>query len=96
MLKAQAPQWARNVQERSGASLAATLYFPAPQIADGAVPTMCRLFVMVVHAFGLEHLHAVGPFIHRVVNESVWLHDYTVHVGLLLFVRAPLDLSPSA
>ena len=38
---------------------------------------ICLLFVMVVHAFGLEHLHAVGPFIHRVVNESVWLHDHT-------------------
>ena len=93
MLKAQAPQWARNVQERSGASLAATLYFPAPQIADGAVPTMCRLFVMVVHAFGLEHLHAVGPFIHRVVNESVWLHDYTwaycySYELLLIYLRA--------
>ena len=77
VLKTQTPQWARNVQERSNASLAATLHFPSRQIADGSVPMICHLFVMVVHAFGLEHLHAVGPFIHRVVNETVWLHDYT-------------------
>ena len=91
VLKTQTPQWARNVQERSGASLSATLYFPAPQIADGAVPVICHLFVMVVHAFGLEHLHAVGPFIHRVVNESVWLHDYTwsyAYELLLIYLKA--------
>ena len=91
VLKTRTPQWARNVQERSGASLAATLYFPAPQIADGAVPMICHLFVMVVHTFGLEHLHAVGPFIHRVVNESVWLHDYTWSYSyelLLIYLKA--------
>ena len=91
VLKTLTPQWARNVQERSGASLSATLYFPAPQIADGAVPMICHLFVMVVHAFGLEHLHAVGPFIHRVVNESVWLHDYTwshSYELLLIYLKA--------
>ena len=52
---------------------------------------ICHLFVMVVHAFGLEHLHAVGPFIHRVVNESVWLHDYTwsyAYELLLIYLKA--------
>ena len=55
---------------------------------------MCHLFVMVVRAFRLEHLHTAGPFIHRVVNESVWLHDYTCGLNaysyelLLIYLRA--------
>ena len=77
VLRSQAPVWARSVQEKAGATMAAALHFPAAEIADAAVPMMVELFVLFVHAFGLDHLHTVGPFAHRVVHESVWMHDYT-------------------
>ena len=77
VLKSQAPGWVRTVQEKAGASMAAALHFPAAEIADATVPMMVELFVLFVHAFGLEHLHTVGPFVHRVVHESVLMHDYT-------------------
>jgi hypothetical protein len=77
VLKSQAPVWVRTVQEKAGASMAAALHFPATEIADATVPMMVELFVLFVHAFGLEHLHTVGPFVHRVVHESVLMQDYT-------------------
>lgn len=47
-------------------------------VADGVVPMMTHLFITTfVHAFGLEHLHTVGPFIQRVVHGTVWLQDFT-------------------
>ena len=86
VLKTNAPVWARAVQERAGTSMAASLHFPPAEIADGAVPMMTHLFVLFVHAFGLEHLHTVGPFIQRVVNESVWAHDFTWQYAFELLV----------
>ena len=77
VLKSQAPGWVRTVQEKSGASMAAALHFPAAGVADATVPMMVELFVLFVHAFGLEHLHTVGPFVHKVVHESVLIQDYT-------------------
>ena len=67
-------------------SLAASLHFPPAEITDGAVPMMTQLFVLFVHAFGLEHLHTVGPFIHRVVHESVWVNDFTWQYAFELLV----------
>ena len=86
VLKSNAPVWARAIQERTGTSLAASLHFPPAEIADGAVPMMTQLFVLFVHAFGLEHLHTVGPFIHRVVHESVWVNDFTWQYAFELLV----------
>ena len=86
VLKSNAPVWARAIQERTGTSMAASLHFPPAEIADGAVPMMAQLFVLFVHAFGLEHLHTVGPFIHRVVHESVWVNDFTWQYAFELLV----------
>ena len=86
VLKTNAPVWARGVQERAGTSMAASLHFPPAEIADAAVPMMAQLFVLFIHAFGLEHLHTVGPFVHRVVHESVWLNDFTWQFALELLL----------
>ena len=91
VLKTNAPVWARAVQERAGTSMAASLHFPPSEIADAAVPMMTQLFVLFVHAFGLEHLHTVGPFVQKVVHESVWLHDFTWQFAfelLLVYLKA--------
>ena len=86
VLKNQAPVWARTVQERAGTSLASALHFPVAEVADGAVPMMAHLFTTFLHAFGLEHIHTVAPFIQRVVHDSVWLQDFTWQYALELLV----------
>ena len=91
VLKTNAPVWARAAQERAGTSMAASLHFPPVEIADAAVPMMTQLFVLFVHAFGLEHLHTVGPFVQKVVHESVWLNDFTWQFAfelLLVYLKA--------